>query len=464
MTLSAPLTPVKKKRLEHLPRLPPLSSPARSTRSTTSGVSGYRHTSLSTTDLTPTTVHKQLNRKSKSNRPQQTSPPLPAPNPPAVTNPVLQPQPVPTPIANLSVMMAAAGAAVVAPIVAPPPPIVLAQPAALGPGAPGLAAAVAAAGAFNVNTIEAALVALVRVDRGVVSILPGMLTLDLDALIGPFGINIDQTGAIKASILVALTRIGVNQPFRFDATHAANITMTTSPAVAGGNPAVLGSSAQIANIEDNDNGTWLRSVINNVTAANQWLVDLVATQQVRGLTAKNIQGYFLSKGNTVVAGKEIKELIWLIATGFPDMMVDVRLRALLTGGDWMKYHTTASSSASLVAKFISSVHGAFPGMVGAASVALVNLAVANPWDKAAQDAVPGRLKGVAHVFLEASNSLPDNWYQGTRAREDMPPNLVASYMAFFKKFLLLSRDIAAINAATDMTTLLTAMPASLVGL
>lgn len=300
------------------------------------------------------------------------------------------------------------------------------------------------------NGSLASLLALEVEDAGLRPTLPHLLSTNVDNLIANFGVTIDDQGVIKASLLIVMFRIDPAIYPREGNANAA-ITMTTT---AGINP-VVSTSANFNGIQDNANGAFLRKLIITIPAATMWLQDLVAAEQIRKLTPKNIEGYFMSKNSTRVIGRDLIEVVDYAARGLPKILSDAGARAIIldNASDWMKYHTSATSTAALVHRAVREINASFPGFFRDETLEAVEDANEDKWDKDLVNAIPLLVIQVVYIFLRASKQLPDGWFQGQKAYDVMNPAVAKKYDNFFKRYFALAGDQAATDAVTDITGL-----------
>jgi len=316
------------------------------------------------------------------------------------------------------------------------------------------ARAVPAGGPAIANAILGRLFGANHADQGVAPLAPHPLSVNIDNLIANWGVTVSTTGIVKAAYIIAMYKLNGN-PYPIDGLINADITMTTSPVAGAVLIAVVGTSANVAAIEDNANGNFLRQVIASVDAARTWLEDISAAEQTRKLTPKNIEGYFMSKGNTKIVGREMTMVVDLFARGLPRLMADIGGRAILMNdaGDWIKYHTSATSTANLVHRSKEAIIAAFPNMFTGATIGAIDAAHAATWDKGLADDIPKMAVAVSYIWLKAAKQLPDDWFQGEKAYGSMNAAIAKSFANLFRRYLAIVSDETAINALVNVGAL-----------
>jgi hypothetical protein len=87
----------------------------------------------------------------------------------------------------------------------------------------------------------------------------------------------------------------------------------------------------------------------------------------------------------------------------------------------------------------------------------------NMHDRDLNAAISQQVVLATYAYLSAFNKLPDNWFQGEKARSSLPATRYNQYLAIFKRIKTLAADVAAINEAVNMEALVAAIGADLQG-
>lgn len=309
-----------------------------------------------------------------------------------------------------------------------------------------MAARPAPHGAADVTSrVLASLLNVENADSGVADIPEFPLSSDLTNLVANWGVEMDTTGTVKAALIIAMKQAD-GQPLRIEGNITDPITFVTSTDARGGD--TVGSSNNMGMIEANVKGHFLRNVISAIPAARTWLIDLCAANQIRTLTHKNIEGYFMAKNATKINGRELVLVVSLFAKALPKIMADegARDRVLHEAGDWLKYHTTATSTAALCAKMMESIRGPFPTLISDATAAFIQEANDNRWDKERADLIPRNVVAITYIWLEVSKQLPDEWFQGNKAISEMNPSVAKMFRTLFKRYLDIAGNTDTIGA------------------
>jgi len=200
-----------------------------------------------------------------------------------------------------------------------------------------------------------------------------------------------------------------------------------------------------------------RSLLADADKAIYWLLDLAACHQVKPLKAINIANFFRMSSRVTINGREILKVIDYAAVTLPNIMGNDELSELLTENQFMTYHTAYSSSAKLAVEMIESApaltHLFFTGDTRAAVAASAN----DPSSRVLNAAIPAQVLLATYAYLVAFGKLPDNWFQGEKAKTSLPANKYNVYLAVFRRLRALSADTDAINNANDVASLIQAI-------
>jgi len=208
---------------------------------------------------------------------------------------------------------------------------------------------------------------------------------------------------------------------------------------------------------------FFRMVISVYPSAPTYLTDLVAAYQVKGLTAANIENYFKMKNSPRVQGRRLLPFIQTASSLLPNFMRDAALRVTVGESDWIKYHTAATSTPHLVLKVMELVNNKLPNLFSNTTRRLVTDAVAEIWAKDRADMIPKRAVAIAYIFLEEFEMLPEKWYQGTKAIEEMSITFRTDMENIAKGFKKLDKTTIDLAKIKDMTALNVAIVESLRG-
>jgi len=185
-----------------------------------------------------------------------------------------------------------------------------------------------------------------------------------------------------------------------------------------------------------------------------WLLDLVACHQVKPLKASNIANFFRMGSRVSINGREILKVLDYAAVALPNVMGDADLMNVLSANQFMTYHTAYSSSAKLAAEMLESAPAITNTMFTAASRLAVTNSSANPQDRGLNGLISQQVLLATYAYLEAFGKLPDNWFQGEKAKQALPASKFNLYKAIFRRLRELSANTDAINGAATVAALI----------
>jgi len=291
-----------------------------------------------------------------------------------------------------------------------------------------------------------------QVAHGVGDVLPRPVGNNLTQLTTDYELEMDTNGAICCAMLNSLEGIG---NVTVQAANPVNPSIAL-PAPAAGAAPVL--QHDVALIPNPDQRAFLEQYNSAITAARAWVRDLTACHQVAALTADNIENYFRALNGTRVRGAAVLRILNVTKNLFPKLVdIDV-VRAAFTNIEFIRYHVAYASTPGLVRRFIEDTVGFTH--IDPATIAAVDNAILNYWDRAASDAIPKRVVAMTRAYLEAVGALPANWYQGRKARDATSPTLYNKWVVAFTRWQAIETGVTDVMAATDVATLITAIGAA----
>jgi len=180
------------------------------------------------------------------------------------------------------------------------------------------------------------------------------------------------------------------------------------------------------------------------------LYELCAAWQVSALDERNVESYYKSAGMTVTVATVLKVLPYYAAI-IPRISGTDGFVQAVTSSDWLKYHTTATSTPALVDLMIRGVEGFYP--ISNEWRGFVASALRKPWDKKLSELIPKNLIAIAYTYLEVMGRLPNNWYQGIKAVAQTDSITLGKWRNIFNRFRSLAAKLDQINQAEDVKML-----------
>lgn len=206
-----------------------------------------------------------------------------------------------------------------------------------------------------------------------------------------------------------------------------------------------------------------RLLVQDAGKALFWLLDLVACHQVKPLNAGNIRNYFRAGSRVNVTGREIMKVIDFAAVTLGRVMDTPALVAMLDDSKFMDYHTSYSSSGKLAEEMISCAPALTHALFTDETRAAITTSANNPSSRENNEAIPEQALLATHAYLSAFGKLPEGWFQGERARSSLPASKYNVYLALFRRLRVLSSNVDALEAATDIAGLIASVAADMLG-
>jgi len=198
-----------------------------------------------------------------------------------------------------------------------------------------------------------------------------------------------------------------------------------------------------------------------IESAVNWSVELIMCYQVKPLNRDNVKNYFKGCGVTISSTDFILKFLKVASSKFPKLVEDSDIRGKAMDNKFVKNHTSYASSGSLVCRAIDELGQLSNVLFSKDEITNAANARDAPYDSKVSETVTKRSMGVTYVYMDTNKILPDNWYQGTSAYDEMPPNNRRALRAFFKRIGTLTADVDKMDASTDIGELISMLPANL---
>lgn len=181
-------------------------------------------------------------------------------------------------------------------------------------------------------------------------------------------------------------------------------------------------------------------------AAPKQLIELIGAWQVKALRERNVVSYFkMAKADIPV--ERIMTAVAYLST-IAERVINIKeFKESIKSENWLVYHTAYASTQYLVRRFIEETQDIID--IPDDDKAIVYNACDQPWEKQLSDLIPTRYVQLTYCYLEASKTLPDNWYQGMRAISSIATHERTRYRAAFKKYIELKSEVDSLD---DMET------------
>jgi hypothetical protein len=181
-------------------------------------------------------------------------------------------------------------------------------------------------------------------------------------------------------------------------------------------------------------------------AAPKQLIELIGAWQVKALKERNVVSYFKMAKADIPVERIMAAIAYLSTIAERVINID-EFRNSIKSENWLIYHTAYASTQYLVRRFIEETQDIID--IPDDDKAIVYNACDQPWEKQLSDLIPARYVQLTYCYLEASKTLPDNWYQGMRAMSSMATHERTRYREAFKKYIELKSEVDSLD---DMET------------
>jgi hypothetical protein len=291
-----------------------------------------------------------------------------------------------------------------------------------------------------------------RLDGGLDARVDRRAGFNLNELIDDWELQRNATGAIMAGILASMQAFDV--PGRIPQANPVNrLTWRFVGAGVGGADLVVNSDNPDDIIDDGERA-WFNDIVTAYTHAVSWIFDLVGANQIKTLKEGNVANYFMGQGNTRVNARPILNII----KGLSGMLPSIATNVTLSNMDWVRYHTTATSTPGLLRRCYNEWPREVQRMVRDATRNTLAAAEAAPWNKTLADAIPRNFLVWAAIYLKVTRRYPDDWYQGNKALADQSALYIGNMTRFFNRIEEIRAEAADFTLADDVAGAVALIP------
>jgi len=190
-------------------------------------------------------------------------------------------------------------------------------------------------------------------------------------------------------------------------------------------------------------------IMQTMSSARKWYIELVACTQVSNLKDANIVNYYKSMGSDDVPW-EISALLRIFSAKCDNLAKMAGFKVVIESSTFVAYHVTSASTAGLIIR----ASEASPFAVFTASeIASAREAMFNISDMSLQRAFSDHTIVKTCAVLEAVGSLPDKWYMAIKAKGRYAPGKYAKMLTILKKGFAIANNTDAISAMTEIAQL-----------
>lgn len=204
---------------------------------------------------------------------------------------------------------------------------------------------------------------------------------------------------------------------------------------------------------------FLSAIIKASERARAWILDLAACNQIAPLDAGNIANYYASLGTHGISGSTLLPLVRYASSSLVKLIADNNIRNALTKSNFLKIHTSFSSTPDLMLRMKDTLGAWDTFMVSEAVWRLVYLARDRYWDAEANLAIPRRAVAMCMAYVEVNFEDIKKWRQGIAARASCDVGQYRNWVLIFKQINAIHREAAGLERATTMAELFGRVPA-----
>jgi hypothetical protein len=268
----------------------------------------------------------------------------------------------------------------------------------------------------------------------------------------------DNTGAVTETFTQYLedhrcsntnTIATVGGMLLFLATDAGTESKTSSKCAAlfrpGAAAQILGKAPESENTPTNDDQENIAAARKNLAYSVWWIVNLVNRAHKKSLTPSNVEGFFAMLNHKGTSGGAVAWFINSISPFFPDSISVEDFRARLVPGAWTSYSIARVTTGRIMWKNIDAFRETGITTPDDEVEAAIKASADAPWDVALSLNIPEKYKAYMCLYLEASGTPIDNWYQGNKARDALPAARVRGAKEIFRRYLEVKHDVTGLN-------------------
>jgi hypothetical protein len=212
------------------------------------------------------------------------------------------------------------------------------------------------------------------------------------------------------------------------------------PTAGGAGGAEAGAAQGVEEVtEDEENRD---AIAANQASVPNWLANLINAAHKKPLDEKNVEGFFAMLGHSGTKNSAVARLINQLAPFFPDSISDVGFRNLLKPGIWTTYRNTRVATGGILLKLLDDFRALGITEKDDEVEKAIEKCSENHWDTEMSMLIPDKYKAYGCIFLEAAGTPIDKWYQGNKARDELPAARVRGAKEIFRTYLDIKNDVA----------------------
>lgn len=204
-------------------------------------------------------------------------------------------------------------------------------------------------------------------------------------------------------------------------------------------------------LEDPELRNFCYELVAALPNGGQYLLELIAAQQIKPMAHTAITSYFASLDHTVVQGSRFLKLVAVASVALPKLMTNDFSRAMLNDTEWLDYRTTATTTAGLVSRMMNAFEGIL--VFSLEDRNQVDYCLKNKWDVTRLNTWNKDLIALTYAYCISTGSLPSDWYQGKKALTYVDQGKLKAMQAFCNRYQTIISNVEAISSAETLDTL-----------
>jgi hypothetical protein len=188
----------------------------------------------------------------------------------------------------------------------------------------------------------------------------------------------------------------------------------------------------------------------NAENAVNWLADLVSAGHKKSLTEQNVEGYFAMLNHVGTKASAVASLVNKISPFFPDNVGDAGFRDLLAPGIWTTYRVSRVATGTILKKLLDDFRAMGITTDGDATEVAIEASAAAPWDLNLSLGIQNKYKAYGCIFLEAAGTPIEKWYQGNKAKDELPAVRVRGAKEIFRRYLEVKNEVRNLDGITTV--------------
>jgi len=204
---------------------------------------------------------------------------------------------------------------------------------------------------------------------------------------------------------------------------------------------------------DTDEEEFNNAYLNFRTKSSYALIQATLCHATKSLKVKNVSSFFAMSGVVIQTPKSFITLLDYSVSVLGPFLKNNEVYKKYIDNDFMKYHTTYSSSGALIIKASEFLGSYSKFFFTAEEIIVANNSKEALYDYDKSVLISDKAIYTAAAVLEACKKYPENWYQGNRAKSDAPIAAYSLVLYMAKRYFELMTSVDIIDSASTVDLL-----------